>query len=367
MKQKPKFVNYIGAMLAQGQYRNMCLNEEDVLTGNGSGTFTYIAPVFDSTQEQETWQSLHLDLEMTDCRLEVMAAASDEDFREFLEDSSVCFEQKEELLFSLNGIYRENTMDLLLTQLSGRYFYLLLKLHAPMEGSFSIYSARMEFPKNTFLEYFPEVYQRNSDFFERYISIFQTLYLDLERAVDSLVDRLDYEKAVGDDLTELAEWAGLDELWIKEALRDKKEDRLRRLIQNTNEIQSRKGTKKALKLLFDILYEKDVKILEYHQWYEEVRQTPELLKLYRRLYGDFDAITVFLDEKADEASEAEQKEHMQAVAQTLLPIGMKARIIPLDANSHLDSHCYLGKNSRLASPAGVQADNSRLYGNLILQ
>lgn len=366
MKQKPKHVNFIGAMLARGQWQNMYLDKTDVLTGNGKGEFIYIAPVFDSGHTGESWQSLHLDLDMTECRFEVVAAASDEDLRVQMADSNLSMEEKAELILSLDGINRENCTDLLLNGLCGRYYYMMLRFFSPGEGSFVIRGARMEFPQNSFLEYFPEIYRQGNDFFERFISIYQTMYLDLEREVDALVDRLDYEKAFGADLIELADWAGLDKLWIQEAVRDGSEDRLRRLIANTSKIQAGRGTAEALKLLFQILYDRDIKIMEYHYWYELLKTDQELMQLYVKLYGGNDGIAVFLVDVEDTPAQ-EQRDRMNAVIQSVLPIGMKARIICMEDNSHMDNHCYLDKNSRLTVPEGVQTDNTRLYGNLVLQ
>lgn len=367
MKQKPKYVNFVGAMLAQGQYRNMCLDEGDVLTGKGSEISYYIAPVFDSMQEEETWQSLHLDIDVKECRMTVLAAASDEDYTDVLANPKMSFAEKEQLIESFDCIKRVNAQDILLTSLCGRYFYLLIKLQGQADAAFRFCGAKMEFPKNTFLDYFPEVYRQNNDFFERYISIFQTLYLNLEKEVDALPDRLDYEKAGGEDLIALAEWAGLYSEWITEALRTGNEDTLRSLIAHANEIQSGKGTCHVLELLIELLYERKVKVLEYYKWFEYIEKDPQLLTNYKKLYGKEDTVSIFLDEEQGTLPDSEERKRMQKALSYALPIGTKLRMIPLKKNSHLDSHCYLGKNSHLASPAGVQTDQARLYGNLVLR
>ena len=367
MKQKPKYVNFVGARLVQGQYRNMCLEEGDVLTGKGSMVSYYIAPVFDSRQEQESWQSLHLDLDTEGCRVTVLAAASDEDYTEVLKNAEMSFEEKEELIRRMDFTQKINTQDFLLTNLCGRYFYLLIKVQGQTGAQFRFSGAKMEFPKNTFLDYFPEVYRQGNDFFERYISIFQTLYLNLEKEVDGLPDRLDYEKAQGQDLTALAEWAGLSRVWIAEALQCGGEEALRRLIAHANELQSARGTCGALELLMKLLYGRDTAVLEYFKWFEYVEKDPQLLSTYRKLYGKENTVSIFLDEEQGKLPDREETERMQKAAAQMLPIGTSLRMIPIRRNSHLDTHCYLGKNSRLASPAGVQTDQARLYGNLVLR
>ena len=367
MKQKPKYVNFVGARLVEGQYRNMCLKEGDILTGKGSQISYYIAPVFDSRQEQESWQSLHLELDSSACRVTVLAAASDEEYTAVLNNPEMSFEEKEELIRTLVCIEKVNTNDILLTNLCGRYFYLLIKVQGQTDAQFSFSGAKMEFPKNTFLEYFPEVYRQGNDFFERYISVFQTLYLNLEKEVDTLPDRFDYEKAHGEDLIALAEWAGLHKVWITEALLHGGEDTLRRLIACVNELQSAKGTCSVLKLLMKLLYDRDADVLEYYKWFEYIEKNPQLLTTYRKLYGKEDTVSIFLDEEQGKLPDREETLRMQKAAAQVLPIGTKLRMIPIRKNSHLDTHCYLGKNSRLASPAGMQTDQVRLYGNLVLR
>lgn len=367
MKQKPKYVNFVGARLVQGQYRNMCLEDGDMLTGKGSIVSYYTAPVFDSRQEQESWQSLHLDLDTHACKVTVLAAASDEDYTAVFQNPEMSFEEKEELIRSFDCVEKINTQDILLTNLLGRYFYLLIKIQGQADGAFTFWGAKTEFPKNTFLEYFPEVYRQNNDFFERYISIFQTLYLNLEKEVDALPDRLDYEKAQGEDLIALAEWAGLHKIWIDEAMQNGGEEGIRRLIASANELQSAKGTCNVLELLMKLLYGRDTDVLEYYKWFEDIEKNPKLLTTYRRLYGKEDTVSIFLDEEQGKLPDREQTDRMQKAAAQVLPIGTKLRMIPIRKNSHLDTHCYLGKNSRLASPAGMQTDQARLYGNLVLR
>ncbi|MGN1180530.1 MAG: phage tail protein [Suilimivivens sp.] len=368
MKSEPKYVNYAGAYLKKGQYEGMESYQDCALRGEGSGSFLYIAPVFDSGEEANTWQSLHLDGTFHDCKLEVVAAASELDYRDFLEDTQVGLQEKEELIRSMNGVRKVNTTDLLLTDLQGRYLYLLFKVSGQMECEFCIHMATVEFPKNSFLEYFPEVYQTEDDFFERYISIFQSMYMDVEREIDKLPMRMDYEKAEFSDLMQLAEWIGMDEILVQEAVREGETKKLRKLIGHANEIQSAKGTKKSLKLVLQILYNKDFQILEYFKWYEYLENRPEELTLYQKLYGkDSSCLTILIEEKGGkEYSEAERKS-MRKVVSRMIPLGMDCNLIFLHGSSHMDTHCYLDHNSRLASLAAANANGMELYGNVILQ
>lgn len=368
MKSKPKYVHYVGTYLKKGQYKGMKLNKDYSLRGAGSGRYLYIAPVFDSGEEGNTWQSLHLEGTFHDCKLEVVAAASDRDYREYLEDGQTSLQEKEELIRSLNGTRRVNATDLLLTGLQGRYLYLFFGVSGQTECEFTLQMASVEFPKNSFLEYMPEVYQTGDDFFERYISIFQSMFLDVEGRIDKLPERMDYEKAGLDDLLELAEWVGMDEVIVREAVREGETEKLRRLFAHANEIQSGKGTKKALKLILQTLYGESVRILEYFKWYEFLENRPEELQLYQKLYGrDSSCLTILIEENNGTKFAESERKGMRKVVSGMLPLGMHCNLIFLDNSCHMDSHCYLDHNSMLATLSAASANGMELYGNVILQ
>lgn len=368
MKSKPKYVHYVGAYLKKGQYQGMELNEDYSLTGKGSGSYLYIAPVFDSLEEANTWQSLRIEGVFYDCKLEVVAAASDYDYRDMMEDPTLSQEEKEALIRSMKGVRKVNTMDILLTDLYGRYLYLFLKVSGQRECDFRIRMAAVEFPKNSFLDYFPEVYQTKDDFFERYISIFQTMYLDVEKRIDKLPMRLDYEKAEYDDLLQLAEWIGMDEWIVKEAVKMGEYTKLRQLIGNVNQIYSAKGTCHALKLVLNILYDENIEILEFFKWYEYLENRQEELPLYQKLYGrDNSLLTILIEEKEGKEFTEAEKKSMQKVVSCMLPIGMKSHLIYLKKCYHMDTHCYLDKNGALASLEMANTDGMALYGNAVLQ
>lgn len=368
MKRVPKHVHYVGAYLKKGQSLGMKLGGDCSLTGEGGGSCLYIAPVFDSGEEEGSWQSLRIEGEFLDCKLEIVAAASDRDYREALSGEELSPEEKEELLRSLEGIRRVNAQDILLTGLKGRYLYMLWKVSGQEKCRFRIRGAAVEFPRNSFLEYFPEVYQTEDDFFERYISIFQSMYLDLEREIDHIPERLDYEKADLSDLMMLADWAGLGEALVSEAVRDQSADRLRRLIAHAQELQAGKGTAKALRLALELLYGRRIHLLEYFKWYEYVSGRQEELKLYRRLYGsDSRTLTILIEEpEGAELSEADKK-GMRRVIREMIPMGTKLSLVSLKESFHMDAHCYLDCNSVMASPAAANVGDMELYGNLILQ
>lgn len=368
IKSEPKYIHYAGLYLQKGQNKNMCRGENYSLTGEGRGTYLYIAPVFDSGEDENTWQFLEIKGDFKDCKLEAVVAASDRDYRSVFEDETLSIEEQAEFIRNLSGIRRVNAKNLLLTGLTGRYLYILFQIDGQGECRFTLQEASVEFPKNTFLEYFPEVYQTDNEFFERYTSIFQSMYLQLEKKIDEIPMRLDYEKAELEDLIELAGWIGFDRVILKEAVGDGKPERLRRLIAHVNEIQAGKGTKKALELVLEILYQENIRLLEYFKWYEYLEKRPGELALYQTLYGkDSRCLTVIIENKKLHSYTEAEKKNIYQVINCMLPVGMNCKLLFLRQSCHMDSHCYLDHNSMLASLAAASVGSMELYGNLVLQ
>ena len=84
MMENRKQVNFYRLALAEGKRFRMELSDDYRLTGTGGGAFTWLAPVYDSMDQNETWHRLVLSGIFRECKYEIMAAASNEDLREFL-------------------------------------------------------------------------------------------------------------------------------------------------------------------------------------------------------------------------------------------------------------------------------------------
>lgn len=367
MKKKSKHIHYAGTYLTKGLREKLALSDNYCLTGEGGGKHVYIAPVFDSGEYGGTWQRLRFDAWYEDCRFEVVVAASDRDLRESLEDTQLSIQEKEALIRGLDGIRKINTDDILLTNQKGRYLYWFCRISGQSECRIQITGADAEFPRNSFLEYFPEVYQDGSDFFERYISIFQSLYMDLEEQVSGLSDRLNYEKTDKETLLKLAQWIGLDQVFVKEALRDGDTGRLRRLIACAGKLQAGKGTRTALKQMLKLLYDEDMQILEYFKWYQYLEGEDEKQSLYQKLYGkDSATLTIMIKQKEGKEYTDSIKRGMEKVILQMIPFGMKCNLIFLQDSVHMDTHCYLDRNSVLDSPRSANVGEMKLYGDIRL-
>jgi phage tail-like protein len=236
-----------------------------------------------------------------------------------------------------------NTRDILLHGLKGRYIWIYVAVHNSCGCELS--GLRLEFPKYSFTEYFPEIYHGN-DVFDRYIAVFQSMFLDLERMVDNVPQLLDYRTAP-DELTEyLAGWLGIDN-----SRRLFSPAQLGRLIENIDIYQGAKGTKYALEQVVELLTGIRPRIIEHFEWMRP--GLPEAgITVNKRLYGDTtNHFCVILD--LTKTTLNVSPSDFEQLIEGYCVLGSQFKVIYLKNSSQADSHCYLDINGVLSTPQTV--------------
>ena len=143
-----KKVNFYRLALRRGKMHRMTLSEDDRLTGEGGGTFCYLAPMFDSTDYEGTWHRLRMEGIFSNCKYEVVAAATDVNLEDTLTDESIDFSDKLELLKDYSYVRKVNTDDMLLHNLQGRYLWVFIKVTgSKIDSFFKIEGFSVEFPQ----------------------------------------------------------------------------------------------------------------------------------------------------------------------------------------------------------------------------
>lgn len=340
-----KKVNFYRLALRRGKMHRMTLSEDDRLTGEGGGTFCYLAPMFDSTDYEGTWHRLRLEGTFSNCKYEVVAAATDVDLEETLTDESVDFSDKLELLKDYAYVRKVNTDDMLLHNLQGRYLWVFIKVTgAKLDSFFKIEGFSVEFPHGSFVEYLPEIYQdeRNS-FFERYMAVLQSLYEDLEKEVDYVPRYLDYETAPNENLRLFAEWTGRwneGGKWTPE--------QLRYLIRNLQSIQCGRGTWTVMEKMIYLMTGQKASVIEHFRWKDWADKGSVHLKEYYKKYGnDEDTFVVVIDATEKEVGMSERM--LEKMLEDYTPLGMNCKVLYLKKKSLMDSQAYLEENSYLTS------------------
>jgi phage tail-like protein len=118
-----------------------------------------------------------------------------------------------------------NQQDMLLEHISGRYLDVKLELvggitASPAVGSFTAYC-----PKQSYLRYLPQTFTQDKtseQFLERYLSIFESEFVDIEREIERITEYLDPEGVPNEYLSWLSDWLAIeyDEEWPTAAKRE---------------------------------------------------------------------------------------------------------------------------------------------------
>lgn len=151
--------------------------------------------------------------------------------------------------------------DLILDPNKGRFLWLKLRLITFDQRSRpSIRSARIYYPRLSYLRYLPPVYREeplSAAFLERFLSIFETAFEGLDQEIDQLFRYFDPLLAP----KEFLPWLGS---WINLSLDDElPEARIRRLIRRAPYLYSRKGTPEALIEFLEIYTGRRVSLTEH--------------------------------------------------------------------------------------------------------
>ena len=364
MKQTQKKINYCRLSFEKGSRSRMQLTEDYRLTGTGGGSFSYLAPVFDTMDEESTYHRFQLEGVFQGCKYEVIAAATKVDCRDEMYREGITSQEQKELLQQFQHVRMVNEPDFLLHELEGRYLWIYIEVSGfGIDSSFVIERFQAEFPKSSFMEYLPEVYQNSQDtFFYRYMAALQSLYVDLETEVSRLPRVLDYETTSEENLSLLSEWVGMDK-----GAYPYRSDQLRYLIGHLWELQAGKGTSQMLKEVLKLITGRPVYLVEFFKWNDWVQEHTGLADLFRRLYGgDESVFSVIIDFTKDAEGSLPDSEGILRQIEEYMPLGTRCNLVYLEESNHMDTHCYLDVNSYLSTPVTADAGGFVLGGNFIL-
>lgn len=261
----------------------------------------------------------------------------------FLLDPQIPLEHKQKLFVAADAVKVTGSRDLLLYGQTGRYLWIYVELLGA--GRTVLSDFQIINPGDNFLQTFPEIYRQN-EFLHRYLSIFSSLYNDLQDTIDAFDRLLDIDTAPAGLLPVFQEWLGieLDGDFLEEKY-------LRRLLKEAFSLIQVKGTRAAVEKIVGIFVEEPFYIVEQRQVLEPAVGRDRAVG--EALYGESPlGYTVLLARQADEKLHA----RLMLLLRQFSPLRCRISIVFLGENISVDSWCYMDVNACIIQPQPGRTD-----------
>ena len=302
----------------------------------------YLYPI-DAGMNDASWGRFHFDMSC-DCEMvcEVLVACSNF-LVEFDEGS---YTKTKNTFKRLDAKVFVNTSDILLYDMEGRYLYVAFVFEG--EGEALIENIKIDRRGDNFMQIFPEVYQDWGGFFHRYMSVFSSVYNDLDEEIANLPKLLDLDTCDVSLLPIYGKWMGLD---VGNGFLE--EDILRNLVKEAYVLNRMKGTKWCIERITEIILGQKAMIVERNATPDNL--TPEQVEAIEKLYGRsiFD-VTLLLTTSL----KTNQLFQLEYILEQFIPIRCQLHVIELGKTGTLDLYTYLDINARSHKSEGGVIDES---------
>ncbi|WP_380677703.1 phage tail protein [Salinigranum sp. GCM10025319] len=139
--------------------------------------------------------------------------------------------------------------DALLDDAVGRYLWVKIELVGTAAAAPRVDTFRAYFPRQSYLRYLPSIYERDPQsaaFLERFLSLFESVFTDVEEEISAATRYLDPDGVPGEALSWLGGWLALspDETW---STADE-----RTLVRRAPDLFKARGTRQGLRELLSI-------------------------------------------------------------------------------------------------------------------
>ena len=239
---------------------------------------------------------------------------------------------------------------------TGRYLWIMLELTATGVQAPVVRALRLWMGGDHMTDYLPAIY-RGEDFTYRFLSIFDSMYADMDRAIDALSGQADYRHAEGDLLRYLASWVCVERGENEEELRE----RISTALPDYEELYTVEGVRRSVRRLTG----REPILIEPFQVSPNRPDCRDPV-FYRRLYGE-DPYRFFVLLPEDTFSGQKEREQFQRDMEGVIPAGMTMQMIQLKPCVQLDWHTYLGINARIGGyvPAVIDEQATIHYDTTI--
>ncbi|MGN1341307.1 MAG: phage tail protein [Oscillospiraceae bacterium] len=343
-----------------------------VSDGGGSSFAAMVTGSVDSTEHNFCWKDLLVDLEIPESMvLRIYAYTADSticsldnapvELDSYLSASAIPAEEKLRRLEPLFRLIGTGTTDCPVN-MRGRYIWIKLEFVAPEERSIRINKLRLLLRRESMMDYLPEIYRAEdgeNGFMSRYISIFDSIFFDMDDRISALDRGFDYRSAEGAMLKYLADWLEIEDTAYLS------DEELRKRISASPEEYRAIGTKRGLSEWIESEYGVKPNIIEYFSVRKMVYEGKDR-ECYRRLFGT-NPYSFFILLPATVFTNTHEANIFMEKLRRRVPANTQPQVVLTRQSVILENHTYLGVNSVISgySEAGADTGN-RISHDLIL-
>lgn len=141
------------------------------------------------------------------------------------------------------SLSKPNPKDAFLEEAEGRYLWVRIELVGDADSSPRVDAFRAYFPRQSYLRHLPAIYrenERSAAFLERFLSVFESVFVDVEEDIGAATRYLDGDGIPAEHLSWLGDWLALEagETWPTPAKRE--------LLRRAPDLFKKRGTREGL-------------------------------------------------------------------------------------------------------------------------
>lgn len=349
----------------------MTISGGSVTSDSGISGCTMVTGSQDSTEHGFLWRSLEISAdygENTVTRVSAYAADSTIvsaggrtfELDSFLRDDTVPARERLNLLDGLFTPLFTNCTDGL-ADLRGRYIWVRIDIVILDEHPVSIDKIKLLLKSESMMDHLPEAYcaeDGENGFMTRFMSIFDSIFFDMDQRIAKARSSLDYRTARGEMLRYLAGWV------TDETSAYLSDEQLREKIRHAVSEYRMTGTRRGLSEWISREYGVTPNIIEYFSVRKLAAEGGDR-EVYQRLFGsDPYKFYILLPEKT--FADTREANLFTERLKNRIPAYTEAEVVVLKRNVVLEQHTYLGVNSVLSGYVCAEADAGSITGDIIL-
>lgn len=331
----------------------------------------FLSKLFDSREQEMEWHRLVLKVNDTsDAPFQVKVYTSEEqeivwqgeyvDLSGWIRDTNISMDEKLKACEPYLKKMQMGGTDILLHEVKGRYLWFSIEVYKQFGQELKFQRVTAYFPKSSWLSYLPELYEASDEehFLDHYLSVFQSVYDDMNERIAQFPYLLDMETTNAEYLDFMCQWVGVvkSQMWP--------EEKKRKLLSQAARLFQIRGTREGILEVLRLYLGEEVYLVEKHQW-KQYEKSAQRNKLYESLYGSSSYMITVLVKEEQVPSRKEYQTFLEVI-QTVKPAQAELNLVVLKPYLFLDEHCYLGINSYLGQYRQASLDGTTVLSLAVI-